>query len=290
MEPYHEILNLPGKLLPAKAWVRSSFDENVYVHPHWHDEIELLFVMEGRVRQQLNDRVFDAVQGDLIIIPGNDIHSTYTDRNIFNRILVIQFHPVLLSLYPVYKSAKKGVQDYAICSDIFPEVINLGSENGLEILKNLFLVLKELEDKRPGYEMLVNAAILQLSGLIKRNFPVGGKRAPNPKNMFKARQMLGRTFKYIDENYSRNISLVEAASASSLSVSHFCRLFKSAAGMTFIEYLSFYRINRAEALMSTTMSITQIAYDCGFDSMSSFIRSFRKFKGCTPSAYRNQSV
>ncbi len=70
------------------------------------------------------------------------------------------------------------------------------------------------------------------------------------------------------------------------SVSHFCRLFKRTTGMTFTAYLSLYRVNRAEEMLSSPCSITEIAYACGFNSPVSFIRSFKQYKNTTPSASR----
>jgi AraC-type DNA-binding domain-containing proteins len=287
MEPYHEILDLPVKILPVNAWIRSSNNELVQAHPHWHDVIEILYIIEGRAEQQINEKIFDAVQGDIIFIQSNDIHSTYTDRSTCNRILVVQFHPSLLS-YQMIGPADHSSRPLAPIKHVFPELVKSGTEPGLEILKTLYTILKEMEGEKNGYEMLVRSEVLKLAGLVARHFPVADNRTENPQNMLKARLILKKTFKYIDDNYSSNISLGTAAKASSLSVSHFCRLFKSAAGMTFNEYLSFYRIKRAEVLLSTEMSITQIAYECGFESMSTFIRAFRKFKGCTPSLYKNR--
>lgn len=55
--------------------------------------------------------------------------------------------------------------------------------------------------------------------------------------------------------------------------------------MTFKDYLAFYRINHTEDLFSAALSMNEIAYECGFNNLTSFIRAFKKFKHCTPGEY-----
>ena len=68
---------------------------------------------------------------------------------------------------------------------------------------------------------------------------------------------------------------------------YFCRLFKQYTGKTPIEYLNNYRIEQAaKLLIETNDSITDIAFDCGFENTSYFIRKFKAQKSATPKQYR----
>ena len=70
--------------------------------------------------------------------------------------------------------------------------------------------------------------------------------------------------------------------------SYFCRIFKSAIGATFTEYLNFVRICKAEKKLATTSeSILEISAEVGFSSVSYFNKIFKKYKNCSPSAYRS---
>ena len=92
---------------------------------------------------------------------------------------------------------------------------------------------------------------------------------------------------YIDENYYKEISLDEISGGLSLNPYYFCRLFKSATGSSFCEYLNFVRISKSEKLFKTNdKSIMEISLDVGFSSVTYFNRIFRKYKGCTPTVYR----
>ena len=72
--------------------------------------------------------------------------------------------------------------------------------------------------------------------------------------------------------------------------SYFCRLFKAVTDKTPMEYLNSYRIEKAAAkLLSTDESVTDIAYSCGFNDLSYFIKVFRDFKGISPKQFRKPS-
>jgi AraC-like DNA-binding protein len=103
-------------------------------------------------------------------------------------------------------------------------------------------------------------------------------------------EMLDNIFKYIENNYREQINLSEVAKAASFSMYHFTRFFKDATGMTFWQYLNNYRISKAvNYLMNTSDSISDIAYNSGFNSIKTFNRVFKQAKGYSPSQFKKIS-
>lgn len=284
MEPYHENINMADRLFPVRAFVRMN-GEHIFAHPHWHDEIEILFILEGEATQQINDKIYNVSKGDIICISRNDVHSTYSFSKT-DGILVIQFGTDFLMPAVALSPERLIIEDFRNSIEM-PSVIKSDSEIGREILKNLMGILYEFEKKQTGYEVFIKARIFELVGIAVRNFS-RKKSVKSNYRMEKAKEMLSRTFKLIDDNYGCEITLVQAAEISNLSISHFCRLFKKATGMTFKEYLTLYRVSKAEEFLSTGRLITEIGIECGFESMSSFIRAFKRYKNATPSLYRKQ--
>ena len=93
---------------------------------------------------------------------------------------------------------------------------------------------------------------------------------------------------YIDSHYTEELTLDDIADFSGFSKYHFTRLFKQYTDSTFYDYLSFRRIKSAEELLAKPeLSITEIALQSGFSSISTFNRIFKQKKGCTPSEYRS---
>lgn len=99
---------------------------------------------------------------------------------------------------------------------------------------------------------------------------------------------MNKVYEYIDENIDEDLSLRTLSSVSGYSGYHFHRIFRAMTGKTLHEYVMERRIITAsERLLYEHVSITQIAFDCGFSSYSNFIRCFKKYFGCSPSDYRN---
>ncbi len=92
---------------------------------------------------------------------------------------------------------------------------------------------------------------------------------------------------YINSNYTDDITLSEAAVHAELRISQFSKLFKHMCGMSFITYLNNVRVSKAEEKIINTMEpITNIALECGFNSIRNFNRTFKKLKSTTPSDLR----
>src|SRR5690606_7693712 len=95
---------------------------------------------------------------------------------------------------------------------------------------------------------------------------------------------------YIQKHLDEKITLDQAASVANMSASHFCRVFKKATDMNFSEYVARIRVERAkEMLVESNYTMAHIAYDCGFNSVTDFNRTFKKITGLTPTEFRKDT-
>ncbi len=96
---------------------------------------------------------------------------------------------------------------------------------------------------------------------------------------------------YISEHYMEKISLEDIAESANIGKTLCTKLFKKFVAKTPGEYLISYRITKSlEMLNSSDMSVTDIAYACGFNSASHYTKTFREMLGCTPLKYKSLSV
>jgi AraC-like DNA-binding protein len=96
---------------------------------------------------------------------------------------------------------------------------------------------------------------------------------------------------FIQKHYREKITLAEIAKTVSYSARHLNRLFRDDLLITVYEYLRLYRIFMASIMLSKDkMKITDIAYDCGYESLSVFYRDFNKYFGVTPKAFRQKAT
>lgn len=95
---------------------------------------------------------------------------------------------------------------------------------------------------------------------------------------------------YIEKHIDEKITLDQAASVANMSASHFCRVFKKATDMNFSEYVARHRVGKAkEMLIESNYTMAHVAYDCGFNSVTDFNRTFKKITGITPTDYRRST-
>ncbi|WP_373521865.1 helix-turn-helix domain-containing protein [Aquiflexum sp.] len=108
------------------------------------------------------------------------------------------------------------------------------------------------------------------------------------KNQFtqKDQERLRRVFELIDRNYQRKLEVREAAQLTFLSEAAFCRYFKKMTRLTFTEFVNHYRIDKAKKLLLHDRNVTETCFDCGFESLSYFNRTFKKITGENPLSFK----
>ena len=101
--------------------------------------------------------------------------------------------------------------------------------------------------------------------------------------------VLKPVLEYIDANYASPITLSDLSRLAGMSSKYFCRFFRAALHRTPVDYLNYYRIERACHILTTTeLPVTEVAYRCGFNDSSYFVKTFRKYMGITPRAYAHR--
>jgi AraC-like DNA-binding protein len=158
-----------------------------------------------------------------------------------------------------------GLQDNSQVQEIFREMCRL-SAAGL-----------------PEDLLILQSLILKLVHTLCREAPLLTKaHAPKANN----EQVINRTLAYIGSNLTTTLTLEKLAEEAKFSPVYFHKLFKASTGKTLHDYIEEQRLKKAvELLISTDMTLTEIAYACGFSSQSYFSYAFKRRMGTSPRAY-----
>jgi AraC-like DNA-binding protein len=138
------------------------------------------------------------------------------------------------------------------------------------------------------------ASVVRLFNLLYRLSQVEDARELSSSSFIDAREenedeRVLKVKDYIIENYMRDISVQELADMTCMNVDSFSRFFRHKTGRTPNRYIIDYRLGiAARMLLNTKLSVAQIGYSCGFNTLSHFNRLFRESKGCTPSEFRER--
>jgi len=143
-----------------------------------------------------------------------------------------------------------------------------------------------MKHRSSGYKFRVIGALYQLLGIIIDNHMYSSASAaaiPGDKNVPKLKNVLS----FIRSNYDKQITLDDMAISAGMSPKYFCYFFRDMTRKTPIEYLNMYRIEKASRkLLNSDLSVTDIAFSCGFNDLSYFIKTFKALKGITPAKFR----
>ncbi len=257
-----------------------------YSHPrydmpfHWHKEYEIVRILEGEFRLMLADEELSARRGDSFFIPGGAIHGG-TPENCIYECLVFDLDLLFLHADICRQYLKKVKhQDMIVHPVIRGELPSL-----CHVIDRLFTAMSDMQ---PGYELAVSGLLLELFGLIFREecYTASTSGSASP---FRHMEQLRPVFEYIENHFASGISLQQLSQISGMSPKYFCRYFQTMVHKTPMDYLNYYRIEHACTLLCTTDSpITSIAYDCGFNDCSYFIKLFKRYKHITPKQYQMQ--
>ncbi len=255
---------------------------------HSHPELELVYVKESFGKRIIGNSVTNFESGDMVFL-GSDIPHVWLNDEIYyqniNKLkakaIVVYFNKDIFgTAFYELKEAKK-------INSLFEN-----AKKGLAITgKTNKLIAKKLEQlvEKQNFEVILGLfEILSiLSETSDVNF-INTESYTTSLDSYK-KDRLTDVYQYIKENYKKEISLDEVAQIASLTPTSFCRMFKSKTKKNFIEYLNEIRISNAcKLLIETDMSVSEIAYECGYKTVSNFNKLFKKNTKNTPKEYKNK--
>ena len=254
---------------------------------HWHEEMEITLIQDGTSDYKVGQKVFEANAGDIILIPPYCTHSAceIPGKTMISDSMV--FHPDYLGANNQDLSASKYLRPMGEGQLLMQEVIRDGDAGYAEIKDTFIRALDCFKNKQPFYEMLLKEKLLHILILL---FSYGYIRESDDSHITSEnRRHIKSALEYITDHYSEKISISEMAQLAGFSENYFMSLFRQYVGMSCIQYVNHYRIQKAaHALEETTKSVSEIAMIHGFDNISYFNLQFRRTFGMTPREFRSK--
>lgn len=251
---------------------------------HWHPAIEMVIPLENSYTVIVGQETYNLSPGDIFVIPGGALHHLIAPKTGQRLIYLFEFD--LLSKIRGYSYLTSFLSQPVLinrstCRPIYNEEAALISQLCRDYFNNDSLREMMIYSKLLAF--FVNYARYRIS-LEDSNGYTSSSETRQKDLMDK----FNTVFDYLDEHYAEDISLEKVADVAGFSKFHFSRLFKQCSGYNFYDYLCYRRIKSAETLLlKPGTSITEVALQSGFSSLSTFNRTFKKVKGCTPSEYRD---
>lgn len=262
----------------VRIWLNEqaeNFDE------HWHKAMEVIMPVENSYDVTVKNQDFHVLPGEIMFIPPGEIHSLKAPSNGKRFIFLFDI------------SALTKIKGFSGIQSILAEPIYVNKTTYPYINDDIYQFLVQIRNeyfyKNEYAELAIHSLLLQMFMKFGYNHISTVNLFPNVR-IHKQKEYVQKfndLIQYIDEHYMEEINLEAIAEQSGFSKYHFSRLFKQYTNFTFCDYLTYRRIKAAEALLvEPDLSITEIALQSGFPSISTFNRIFKQEKHCTPSEYR----
>lgn len=279
-----EIINLDSQF-PINFF-NAKKDKNNVEYLHYHDCLEINYVISGTGVNLIDNNTYIMETGDLFIINNLSHHMSISNRNL--EMKIITFKPDFIYLNDIrYLDYLKSF--YKKKNDLNNK-ISLTKLNQ-KLVYDLFIrIEKEFNNKNVGYKLFIRSLLLELLAIIYRNIEANENNININKSQVNY-ERIHLSIEYINQNFTKSLSLDEIASLSNLSRNYFCSIFKKVMNMTSIQYIDLIRINKACLLLKTSAkSILEISLDCGYNNLTSFNSAFKKICNVTPTNYRKNQI
>ena len=253
---------------------------------HFHDDMEVVYILEGSVIMRNGYYTYTLKQGDIYIINDREMHS-FEKTGERNMVMMLQLDLAYFSRY--YDNLK---------NNFFVTDMEDDSDESLEVLRTMMArIMMEVLQKGYGYEHKVIESTHNLIACLMSDFQYFvmeyGKfknESRNKGNKILAGR-LNRITDYMYDNYSRKLTLSEIADREHLSIYYLSHIIKEATGLSFQDLLSYIRVEESEKLLlGTNKKIGAIAEETGFSAVRYYIKHFEHWFGVHPLEYRKKNI
>lgn len=233
---------------------------------HYHNEIELIYIVSGEAIISINGTDTLLNEKDIFIVMPGEIHSITGTNNV---IYIMKFFTDQELMFLKINGHITPDNDYY---DIFKSIIH-------EIA---------IEDtaKKDGYKYAVNMQSNKLMLEIIRRLKPKKISGAHQKEVVKNIEFLNKVNAYLEKNYKNSINIDQFSSHMGYSKYYFAHMFKDITQQTCIEFITFFRLEKAKISLANGNNVTDTAYECGFNNLRSFNRSFKKYNHISPSDFK----
>jgi AraC-like DNA-binding protein len=263
--------------------VFSRLKQNFDFPLHYHDELELNMIVNAKGAQRvIGDHISEIGEIELVLVGSNLQHAWFSHKCKSKDIreVTIQFHKDLLDerilkrnqlsfIRRMFEQSARGISfSQETASALIDRIVTLNQKHGFDGVLELLSILHDLSVSR-NMQLLSDASFNNI-----KNFSYNSRRVE-------------KTMVYLNANFDKPITLSDVAKVANMTQTAFSRFFKTRTGTNFIDSLNDIRLGHASRmLIETTETVSEIAYNCGYNNIANFNRLFKKKKNCTPKEFR----
>lgn len=249
---------------------------------HWHDDLEFILILEGQMSYDVNGQKISLQTSEGIFVNSRCFHYGYSDAHAECLFLCILLSPQLLSINTYFV---QNCLNPLIQNTHFPyQKLSPAIQWQNAILRDLEALYEENPESIQPFVILEKSA--HIFRLLSENMNFFPDYDKNAEGILALTAMIG----YVQKNYPNKILLKDISSAGNCCKTKCTSLFQKYLSTSPMLYLNRYRLEKSIFLLrNTALSITEVAYACGFSNTSYFCELFHKYYHITPMQCRRSN-
>ena len=250
---------------------------------HFHNYMEIGYCYEGQGILTIGETDYRFSGKQFSVIPQNCPHTTISDEGTVSRweFLYIDVEEILQGLYPSYANEKKKER---IIQRINSEAVFRKAADSPEMADKILRILNIMRKTEEFYLEEVSGLLVALLVALAREKQDGAQGINDEKMV-----LISDALDYVSDHYMESIRIEELAGLCHISETHFRRIFSAYMNMGPLEYINLVRIqNACDLLRKTDVLVADIAYKCGYSTLSTFNRNFKQVTGISPVEWRKR--
>ena len=254
---------------------------------HFHADYEIFYLISGERYYFIEDKTFHIKKGTLVFIDSNQIHKTIDCNNQPHERIFMRISEHTLGLV-----SNTELEKYL--SDFFRKnhgTLQLNEKAQVYVENLLLKMLAEYENKETGYKEMILSHLFELLVFSQRYEEKYGRISKIATIDDTLDNKIFEVANYINENFHKKITLDDLEEKFYMSKFYLSRKFSEITGFTISEYINIKRVyNSTYLLDETDLTISEVAYKCGFNSLTYFDKVFKKYMNTTPRKYRKEGI
>lgn len=282
-------------IFPCAFYLALGSAVRLRVKPHWHEEIEIVYLKSGKYKVDINMDSYETDQECFFFINQGELHQLRSLSQNYEEQAIV-FDPQMLR-FQSYDSIDEFILQPIVQGELtFPRRLDASHpafpafKTEYERISSAFcrgqrvtVTGEQIYTNDLVSQLQVKASLLQiLSLLTDRELMCRSVRLENQRI-----ESIKTVLAYISRHYQEKLYIQTLSSLVNMNEQYFCRFFKKAIGKSPIDYINDFRLTKVMHLLETSeLPVTEVSLECGFNNMGNFQRLFKRKTGTTPLQYR----
>ncbi len=268
---------------PFNAYEFEIYGDKDFIH--WHNYLQIALCIKGQGKFLFGSKEYSVKEGDVFIVDNFENHVAIADFETNIYFLFVIFLPDLIAAPGSRMLDYEYLSPFWYDSKNFCNKIDRSSATAKTVAPIIYELRSIWDNKPVGYKHLVDANLKRILSILINHYEISNNSQSFTK--IHSHIKIQPALNYINQHFTENITLEDAAETIHMSESRFRHLFKEITNIGFKEYINYLRINEAKKLLlGTELGLNEIVEKVGFSGAYQFYKKFFIHVSMTPNEYR----